>query len=113
MAFDNSFQVLGMAQRAATQAVRLVQGVGGRLGSVADQVVSASVSVPLNLAEGAGRSGKDRMQHYRVAYGSAREASAGVALLQALGAVDASGAGAVLGLLDQVQAITWRLTHPR
>src|ERR1041385_3997718 len=112
MAFDSSFRVLGRAQRAAVAAVRLVRGVGGPLATVADQIVRASVSVPLNLAEGAGRTGKDRMQHFRIAYGSARETSAAIVLLQELGAVDASGAGAVLGLLDQVQAITWRLTHP-
>jgi len=41
-----------------------------------DQAKRAADSVVLNLAEGVGRAGKDRQRHFRIAIGSAAEASA-------------------------------------
>ena len=43
---------------------------------LARQLKRASSSTALNLAEGAGREGRDRRQHYRIARGSARETQA-------------------------------------
>ena len=40
---------------------------------LADQIKRAANSAPANIAEGAGRVGKDRAHHYRVAAGSALE----------------------------------------
>jgi len=69
-------------------------------------------SVPLNLAEGAGRRGRDRIHHWRIAYGSALEARTALELLVATGCVNAEAAAAAAGLLDRVAAMTWRLVHP-
>ncbi len=58
---------------AAGIAISVVTRVTAPLKPIADQVIRSASSVPANLAEGAGRSGRDRMHHFRVAYGSAKE----------------------------------------
>ena len=63
--------------------------------------------MPLALA--AGRTGRDRRHLYRIAYGTARETSAVATLLVEVEAVDAAEGRRILGLLDRVQALTWRL----
>jgi four helix bundle protein len=80
---------------------------------LADQVVRSASSVPANLAEGHGRSGKDRAYHWRVAYGSAKEVDTHLHLLAGSGSVDPTRTEAALGLFDEVRAMTWRLLHPR
>jgi four helix bundle protein len=85
----------------------------GAYRELADQATRAVTSVTLNLAEGAGRAGRDKLQHYRIAYGSALEASAALELLAALGVLPQATADAVLDLLDRTRAMTWRLTAPR
>jgi four helix bundle protein len=100
------------ALEAAGMAIKLVLRVPAPLRSVADQVIRAASSVPANLAEGHGRSGRDRLQHWRIAYGSAKEVDTHLRLLVAVGAVDPAAARRALGLLDEVRAITWRLLHP-
>ncbi|MCU0302749.1 MAG: four helix bundle protein [Thermoanaerobaculales bacterium] len=100
------------AMEAAGIAISIVLRVPAPLRSVADQLVRAASSVPANLAEGHGRSGRDRMQLWRIAYGSAKEADAHLRLLVAAGAVDPAAARRALGLLDEVRAMNWRLLHP-
>jgi four helix bundle protein len=80
---------------------------------IAEQVIRAAASIPANLAEGQGRSGQDRLYHWRVAYGSARELAVHLTLLADAGAVDAPAARRVLAQLDEVRAMLWRMTHPR
>jgi len=82
------------------------------LRSLTDQAVRAVTSVPLNLAEGAGRRGRDRLHHWRIAYGSALEARTALEMLLATGAVDAEVAATADALLDRVAAMAWRLVHP-
>jgi four helix bundle protein len=55
---------------------------------LARQLERSSSSVALNLAEGGGRFGKDRLQHYRIAYGSCQEAKATIAILVRGGHID-------------------------
>ena len=105
------------AHRVAVEAAALVlQMSGGRFAShfraLVDQLVRAATSVPLNLAEGNGRLGKDRRYHFSVAYASAKEASTALMLLRAASAMDHHQASQALGLLDRVQAMTWRLMRP-
>jgi four helix bundle protein len=83
------------------------------LRSLADQAIRSASSVPANLAEGHGRSGRDRMHHWRIAYGSAKEVDSHLRLLVATGAVDGRRVSTVLRLFDEVRAMTWRLLHPR
>ena len=77
--------------------------------SLCDQMIRAATSVPLNLAEGSGRRGKDRRYHFSVAYGSAQEAGSALELLASAGMVPAEQVQEMLELLDRVKAMTWRL----
>ena len=101
------------ALQAAGLALSLVATVPAPLRSLADQVVRAASSVAANLAEGHGRFGRDRMQHWRIAYGSAKEVDCHLRLLVHAGAIDLKGASKALRLFDEVRAMTWRLLHPR
>jgi len=80
---------------------------------LARQLRRAVASVPLNLAEGSRRAGKDRMHLYRIAAGSAEEAMSGLALARAWGHLDAGDVAAAEGYADRMRAMLWRLTHPR
>lgn len=67
--------------RAAIELVAIADEIADQLprgrGKLADQLSRASISVPLNIAEGAGRYGKKEKQHaYRIARGSAMECAA-------------------------------------
>jgi four helix bundle protein len=73
----------------------------------ADQIHRAASSVVRNLAEGAGRTGKDRIKFYRYADGSAREVRACLELAAAWG-LDLA---APLATLDRLCGLTWGLTH--
>ena len=97
---------------AAGIALALVVRVPAPLKSLADQVIRSASSVPANLAEGHGRSGRDRIHRWRIAYASAKEVDSHLRLLAQAGAVDVSRAGAAIRLFDEVRAMTWRLVNP-
>ncbi len=109
---ENRFIVQDVAEEAATLAVDLVTKLPGAYRSYSDQLVRASGSVALNLAEGFGRRGKDKRHHYTIAYASAREASAATRILLRTGRLSPATAGQLLQRLDEVRAMTWRLIHP-
>ncbi len=100
------------ALEAAGIAISLVLRVPAPLKTLADQVIRSASSVPANLAEGHGRSGRDRMHHWRIAYGSANEVDTHLRLLVGAGAINGSRAESAINLFDEVRAITWRLLHP-
>ena len=100
------------AVEAAGTAIKLVMKVPAPLKSIADQVVRSASSVPANLAEGHGRSGRDRLHHWRIAYASAKEVDSHLRLLATAGAIDSATAAIVLDGFDQVRAMTWRLINP-
>jgi four helix bundle protein len=101
------------ALEAAGSAIRLVMRVPAPLKSVADQVVRSASSVPANLAEGLGRSGRDRLHHWRIAYASAMEVDSHLRLLSNAGVVNRTAAEQAIGTLDEVRAMTWRLLNPK
>ncbi len=101
------------ALEAAGIAISLVIRVPAPLKSIADQVIRSASSVPANLAEGHGRSGRDRNHHYRIAYASAKEVDTHLQLLSQAGAIDVSQSNTAIQLFDDVRAITWRLLHPK
>ena len=107
------FIVQSTALEAAGIALRVVSRVPAPLKSLADQVVRAASSVPANLAEGNGRTGRDRLHHWRIAYGSAKEVDTHLRLLVNAGAIDPAQADQAIELFDRVRAMTWRLLHPR
>ena len=101
------------ALEAAGIAINLVLRVPAPLKSIADQVIRSASSVPANLAEGHGRSGRDRLYHWRIAYASAKEVDSHIRLLCISGAVHRDNATTALHLFDEVRAMTWRLLHPK
>ena len=105
--------VYRIAIEAAAIAIALVKRVPAPLKSLADQVIRSASSVPANLNEGHGRSGRDRIHHWRIAFASAKEVDAHLSLLVRADAVDAGRAAEALELFDQVRAMTWRLLHPK
>jgi four helix bundle protein len=100
------------ALEAAGIALELVARVPAPLKSLADQVIRSAASVPANLAEGHGRTGRDRTHHWRIAYASAMEVDCHLTLLCVSGAVHPGKATTALQLFDEVRAMTWRLLHP-
>ena len=98
-----------LALRAAAMVFELVGRVPSGCGDLADQARRAAASVPLNLSEGAGRTGKARVNHYRIAYGSVREARTAVRLLVEVRAVDPRDGLETAELLDRVGAMCWKL----
>jgi len=101
------------ALEAAGTAINLVMRVPAPLKSIADQVIRSASSVPANLAEGQGRSGRDRQHFWRIAYASAKEVDSHLRLLAHAGVVDGRGTASVLAAFDEVRAMTWRLLNPR
>jgi four helix bundle protein len=102
-----------VALEAAAATLALVRKVPTPFKSLADQVIRAASSVPANLNEGHGRFGRDRLNHWRIAYGSAKEVDAFLRLLIAAGSIEETPAKTALDLFDRVRALTWRLIHPK
>jgi four helix bundle protein len=109
----STLDVQRVALEAAGTAIALVRRVPAPLKSIADQVIRAASSVPANLSEGHGRSGRDRFHHWRIAYASAMEVDSHLRLLVHAEAVDEAKAVKALELFDRVRAMTWRLLNPR
>ena len=107
------FDALDKALEAASIAISLAMRVPAPLKPIADQVIRAASSVPANIAEGAGRSGRDRLHHYRIAFGSAKEIDIHLRLLVGTGSITTSRAEDAINLFDDVRAMTWRLLHPK
>jgi len=101
------------ALEAAGDAITLVLRVPAPLKSIADQVIRSASSVPANLAEGHGRSGRDRTHFWRIAYASAKEVDSHLRLLLRAGVIHIDVAERALEMFDQVRAITWRLLDPQ
>ncbi len=79
---------------------------------LADQMMRAASSVPLNISEGAGRFGRDRQYCYTIAAGSAREVRAALRVAQLWDYLEDSVVEAVDGILDRQLALLWGLTKP-
>jgi four helix bundle protein len=109
---NNGLIAHSTALEAAGLALVLVRRVPAPFRSLADQVIRAASSVAANLSEGHGRVGRDRFNHWRIAYGSAKEIDTFLRLLAGAGVVEKARTGAALELFDQVRAMTWRLLHP-
>ena len=97
------------ALEAAGDAIALVMRVPAPLKSIADQVIRSASSVPANLAESRGRTGRDRLHFWRIAYASAKEVDSHLRLLVQAGVVSGPKADQALSSFDEVRAMTWRL----
>ncbi len=109
---NNGLIAHSKALEAAGLTLALARRVQAPFRSLADQVIRAATSVPANLSEGHGRFGRDRFNHWRIAYGSAKEVDTFLRLLADAGVVDRAQTSVALDLFDQVRAMTWRLLHP-
>ena len=101
-------------------ALQLAQALGAILPSIARhdrdlarQLRRAGTSVGSNLSEGSQRSGRDRLQLYRISGGSAAEVHTQLRLAVAWGYVDVEVAAEAIALADRSTALAWRLSHPR
>jgi four helix bundle protein len=75
------------------------------------QVRKAASSVPLNVAEGNRRSGKDRLHHFRIAAGSADELRTALRVAAAWGDLQDLAIAEPLRLLDRVLGMLWSLSR--
>ena len=90
-------------------ASRLAAKVPKGHGDLASQLRRASLSIPLNIAEGSGRKGRDAMRFYVIARGSALECAA---LLDGMVALEITGERELEehnGLLDRIAAMLWKM----
>jgi len=110
---NNNLIAQEKALEAAGVAIALAMRVPAPLKSIADQVIRSASSVAANLAEGHGRSGRDRLHFWRIAYASAKEVDSHLRLLAQAGAINGSNAERALSTFDEVRAMTWRLLNPK
>jgi four helix bundle protein len=108
---NTNLVALDKALEAASSAISLVMRVPAPLKSIADQVIRSASSVPANLAEGQGRSGRDRTHLWRIAYASAKEVDSHLKLLAHAGVINGVQAQKAIDTFDEVRAMTWRLLH--
>ena len=78
---------------------------------LADQLIRAVESVPLNIAEGSAYTAKSRANSYRIAHGSTREVEAALRTAVCLGVLEDADVAPALALCDRLRAMLWRLTR--
>ena len=108
-----AFQALEVAHEAVRSLRAPIEKLSRQDGSLADQLRRAIASVPLNIAESAGRAGKDRRYLLTIARGSAIEARAAIRVAVAWGHVAEREVAEALQLIDRVCAMLWRMLNKR
>ncbi|MBU0572907.1 MAG: four helix bundle protein [Candidatus Margulisbacteria bacterium] len=88
--FDfEKFEVYRKAKQAAIEISALISGLKGVHPRFIDQLQRASISIPLNIAEGAGRYSKaDKRNFYTIARGSVFECVAIIDILHDMAKID-------------------------
>jgi four helix bundle protein len=108
-----SFQRMDVYQRAVdfvALTVDIVTVVPRGHAALTDQLKRAAFSVPLNIAEAAGRvSGPDASRHYAIARGSAMECAAVLDVLHAMHTLDDTKYERALELLQRIVAMLTKL----
>jgi four helix bundle protein len=83
------------------------------ISALRDQIIRASDSIVLNIAEGAGRIARaDKRRHYSYALGSAMECGAALALLHANGAIRTEAYEIRRMMIIRVIQMLYRLAGP-
>jgi four helix bundle protein len=108
-----SFQKLDV-YRAAIDFVAIAMELGPSIprgySELREQLRRASLSVPLNIAEGAGRASEaDAARHFAIARGSAMECAAVLDVIRALGALQEESYQRGVELLARVVAMLTKL----
>ena len=101
---------LEIAVKAAAASIMASETIPKTYSPLKNQILRSSASIPLNIAEGTGRFGKDRRHHYRIAYGSLRETVTALNLLREL-KVNNEEITKALNLLDRTGALLWKLIN--
>ncbi len=104
IALDRSVQLISALRP-------LVASLTSRDPDLADQLRRAASSVALNLGEGRKRTGKDRVQHWKVASGSAEEVRTALRIAVAWGHLEDADVTPALGLCDELCAMLWKMTR--
>jgi four helix bundle protein len=89
----------------------LIEKIGRQSRKMKDQLVEASGSVPMNVAEGRRRMGGDRRYHYTVAAGRTDESVTILQIAEAHGWVTKDEIAYSLGLGDRELAMLWKQTR--
>jgi four helix bundle protein len=110
---SGKFHAYEVAMEMAAAPRPLLETLGRRDRDLASQLRRAAASGVLNIAEGSGRWGKDRVQHSRIAAGSAAEAMAALGLARAWGLLDGRLIQGLETLPARVRAMPWRLAQGR
>ena len=108
-----AFVALDVAMEVVEHLGAVVERIEQRDRSLGDQVRRVASSVALNLAEGAKRTGKDRIHLFRIAHGSAAEVKTALRLAVAWRYVSASALEPSLVSLDRLGGLLHGLTRPR
>jgi four helix bundle protein len=108
-----SFQRLEVYQRSIefhALVVRAIADVPRGHGPILDQLRRAAGSTPLNIAEGAGRTGAaDAARCYAIARGSAMECAAALDVCRQLGLVNDAVHGEGITLLERIVAMLTKM----
>ena len=89
---------------------RLCQSLKGQQANAKDQILRASQSIPLNIAEGNGKATtNDRRRYFEIARGSALECAAAQDVLEICGALEASENSQAKQTLDRIVAMLTKL----
>lgn len=75
-----------------------------------DHIREAATSASLNCSEGNGRIGGDRLHHFRISTGSAKEACTGLRVAEAWGYLPESEIRRALAVGDRLLGLLWGLT---
>jgi four helix bundle protein len=90
----------------------IIEGLPRGRSHLADQFTRASLSIVLNLAEGAGKHSKlDKRQYYVTARGSATESAALLDVCQRLKLLDEAGHRAAKGMLVRIVSMLIKLAQ--
>ncbi len=105
------FHALELAVRLAEDLGPVLPTLRRRSKNLADQVERAAASIALNLAEGNGREGRNRLHFFRIARSSALEVHTALRLAAAYGYVSADSNASLVDRANRVCAILCRLTR--
>jgi len=97
-----SVRFLGLA---ASRAAHLPRGHA----ELADQLRRAALSIPLNIAEGSGRQGRDAARSFGIARGSALECAAVLDAVEALGLLPGAALIDERNLLERIVSMLTKM----
>ena len=105
------FEALELALAIIPHLARVIPKIRRHDPKLHAQLRDAGSSMPMNLAEGNRRRGRDRAYLFSVAAGSAAEVRTGLRTAAAWGYVSEDSVREALELFDRLQAMIWTLVN--